>query len=308
MQPDEGRVHGAGGGDAVAVGAVFAGMYGADAGHAGTGHAGAGHAGAGHTDEEKQAKRPVLGFSGLDVVPDNHKGPLRPNQIRKSQAAELRAFDFDKLHVVDDATAKAGKLANDQMTQAQFQQLAQAWLHIGAGQGMQVSGSQADQQAFRRMLRDSLGDSPTMRNLVTAIGNDADPKHRITANVGRGQRDTFVDNFETNDIDLGDIEKFAQQPSADHRNEATRGEQLAHILAERRAAVTSADPSDFDPAHREGTRVHNEYRAERGQAAEKSAKMIVRDGKNIAVFRYTDGSKHECEVDAKQDIVGMNRP
>ena len=56
-----------------------------------------------------------------------------------------------------------------------------------------------------------------MRNLVTAIGNDADPKHRITANVGRGQRDTFVNNFETNDIDLGDIEKFAQQPSADHR-------------------------------------------------------------------------------------------
>ena len=38
----------------------------------------------------------MLGFS-LDVVPDNHKGPLRPNQIRKSQAAELRAFDFDKL-------------------------------------------------------------------------------------------------------------------------------------------------------------------------------------------------------------------
>ena len=139
-------------------------------------------------------KRPALGLAGCKWCRTTTRGPLGPNQIRKSQAAELRAYEFDKLHV-DDATAKAGKLANDQMTQAQFQQLTQAWLHISAGQGMQISGSKADQESFRRMLRDSLGDSPTMRNLITVIGNDADPKHRIAANVGRGQAGTSVDNF-----------------------------------------------------------------------------------------------------------------
>ena len=36
--------------------------------------------------------------------------------------------------------------------------------------------------------------------------------------------------------------------------------------------------------------------------------MIVRDGKNIAVFRYTDGSKHECEVDAKQEYRRYESP
>ena len=40
------------------------------------------------------------------------------------------------------------------------------------------------------------------------------------------------------------------------------GEQLAHIPGERRAAKTSADPTDFDSAHDEGTRQHNAYRAE----------------------------------------------
>ena len=291
------RAHGAGGADAAAVGAVFGGMYGADA---------AKGPGAG---VQADAKKPAaLGLAGYEVVPDNHKGPLKPNQLRRSQYNELRRYEFDKLHVVDEAAAKDGKLANDQMTQAQFQQLAQAWLHISAGQGMQVTGSAADQKTFRKMLRDSLGDSPTMRQLVTDIGNDADPTHRIAASVGRGQRDTFVDHFDTGTIDLNDIEKFAQQPSADHKNEATRGEQLAHILGERRAAMTSADPGDFLPAHREGTRVHNAYRAERGQAAEKSAKTVVRDGKTFAVFRYADGSKHECELDANQDIAGMTRP
>ena len=297
--PDEGRTRGAGGGDAAAVGAVFGGMYGADAGHT---------AAKGHADGDKQAKRPALGLAGLQVVPDNHKGPLGPNQIRKSQAAELRAYEFDKLHVVDDATAKAGKLANDQMTQAQFQQLTQAWLHISAGQGMQISGSKADQESFRRMLRDSLGDSPTMRNLITAIGNDADPKHRIAANVGRGQAGTFVDNFESGAVDLTDIEHFPVAPSKDHKNEATRGEQLAHILGERRAAKTSADPTDFDSAHDEGTRQHNAYRAERGQARELSAKPVRKGGKTYAVFAYADGTKEEIELAGGVDVGTIARP
>lgn len=248
------------------------------------------------------------GLSAYEVVADDHKGPLKPNQLRKSQLAELKKYDFDKLNVVDDATEKSGKLANDQMTQAQFQQLTQAWLNIAGGQGLHMTGSAEDQTTFRRMLRDGLGDSPTLRNLITTIGNDADPSHRIEADLGRSQPRTFVDSFESGAIDLADLEQFAQTPSADHKNEATRGEQLVHILAERRAAATSADPSDFAAAHQEANRQHNQYRAERGQAAERSAKSIVRDGKTYAVFRYVDGTQHECELNRQHDIVGMNRP
>lgn len=248
------------------------------------------------------------GLSAYEAVPDDHKGPLKPNQLRKSQLAELRKYDFDKLNVVADPPGKDGALANDQLTQAQFQQLAQAWLNIAGGQGLRMTGSAEDQGTFRRMLRDGLGDSPTLRSLITAIGNDADPSHRIEANLGRSQPRTFVDSFNTGAIDLADLEQFAKTPAADHKNEATRGEQLVHILAERRAAATSADPTDFAAAHQEANRQHNQYRAERGQAAERSAKSVVRDGKTYAVFRYVDGTQHECELNRQHDIVGMNRP
>ncbi|PSM30841.1 hypothetical protein [Haliangium sp. UPWRP_2] len=297
--PDEGRTRGAGGGDAAAVGAVFGGMYGADAGHA---------AAKGHADGDKQAKRPALGLAGVQVVPDNHKGPLGPNQIRKSQAAELRAFDFDKLHVVDEAAAEGGKLANDQMTQAQFQQLTQAWLHISAGQGMQITGSKADRMAFRKMLRRGLTDSPVLRQLVTDIGNDGDAGHRITANVGRGQPDTFVDSFDSNDVDLKDIERFPVAPSRDHKNEATQGEQLVHILAERRAALTAPGRQLFKRSHATATQMHNQYRAERGQSPETSARSEQRNGKNYGIFEYGDGTKEELELDRNSDIVNIQRP
>lgn len=75
----------------------------------------------------------------------------------------------------------------------------------------------------------------------------------------------------TGDVDLDDLDHFPAAPSALSPNEMTVGEQIVHILAERRAAQTSAAPTDFGPAHVTATTTHNQYRAERGQPAEISA-------------------------------------
>jgi hypothetical protein len=295
--PELGRAGGAGKAEAAAMQALYGGMY---AGGGAQGSA-AGAQGAG--------KKPTpLGLAGYEVVPDGHKGPLKPNQLRKSQLDDLKRFQFDTLQVVDDETAKAGRLTNEQMTQAQFQKLAQAWLNIKDGHGLSLSGSQADQTTFRKMLRQGLGDSPVLRQLISDIGTDEDPTHAIAANVGRGQASTFIDSFDTSAVDLGDIERMPSAPSKDHKNEATRGEQLVHILGERRAAAVAPGRQLYRRAHAEGTRLHNQYRAERGQAAETGARNELRNGREHIVFSYSDGTSEELELDNNSDIVNIQRP
>ena len=295
--PELGRASGAGGADAAAMRALYGGMYG-----------GAAAQGAAAAAQGAGKKPTPLGLAGYEVVPDSHKGPLKPNQLRKSQLDDLKRFQFDTLQVVDDETAKAGKLTNEQMTQAQFQRLAQAWLNIRDGHGLSLSGSQADQTTFRKMLRQGLGDSPVLRQLITDIGTDDDPTHAIAADVGRGQASTFIDSFDTNAVDLGDIERMPIAPGKDHKNEATRGEQLVHILGERRAAAVAPGRQLDRRAHAEGTRLHNQYRAERGQAAETGARNELRNGREHIVFSYADGTSEELALDSNSDIVNIQRP
>jgi hypothetical protein len=89
----------------------------------------------------------------------------------------------------------------------------------------------------------------------------------------------------------------------------TLGEQIVHILAERRAANTSANPADFGPAHATATAAHNTYRAERGQPAEISAVAAPTAGGGLrGTTRYTDGSSQDVEFDAVGNIIGMRKP
>jgi hypothetical protein len=256
---------------------------------------------------EAAPSAPAIGLDSYKVVPDDFVGPLLPGTIRQSQYDDLKQFDFDKFNVVGDDFV--GPLKNDQMTQQQFQQLTGAWLNVRDGNGMNISGSAADQLAFKKMLRATLGDSPTMRGLLSDIGNDTDPAHRIQANVGRSQARTFVDMFSNDNIDLNDIEQFPVAPGAASQNEMTQGEQLVHILGERRSALTSADPSDYEPAHAEATRLHNQYRAERGQAAELDCLGTLNAGGTSTVtMRYADGTQQQLELDRHSDIVSMKKP
>ncbi len=254
----------------------------------------------------KAEDKPKTGLGSYQVVPDDFVGPLQPNQLRQSQYDDLKKYDFDQFKVV--GPDFKGKLDKEQMTQEQFEKLTQAWINIQGGTGMKITGDVKEQETFRRMMRDSMGDSPTMRNLISDIGNDTDNKHTVEAKVGRSQPGVFVDSFASNEIDLNDIEQFQKAPRQGHENEATQGEQLAHFLSERRAALTSADPSDFEAAHQKGTDTHNAYRTERGQSEETSATGYRKNGKEYVVFKYKDGTQHEMELDNKNDISRMIPP
>lgn len=268
-------------------------------------------------DEAKRAKEllegkePVQGkgqgLNKYEMVEDNHAGPLKPNQMRRSDIEELEAFEFDKIKI-----GPASKDDLTQMTQAQYDKLVQAWINIKHGKGIEMTGSDDDKEAFKKMLRGAMTDSPLFRELITTIGNDPNELHKITAKLGHdmtgegaNSENVFVDLFETNAIDLDDLAKFNTKVDPAHKNDPTQGEQLVHILAERRAASMQDDPSNFDPAHEKATREHNKYRAEHGQAAEVSAEEEVVDGKYYAVFTYADGSKKRIQT-FKGKIVDMN--
>jgi hypothetical protein len=214
---------------------------------------------------------------------------------------------FGTFDVVPDTTP--GSLPNNRMRVREIRALATAWASIEAGNGIQTNGSAQDIATWRQMVQHAMSDSPTLRTLVTDIGNDPDASHAITANVGRNQAGVIIDSFGTNDIDLTDIELFPVAPNALHPNEMTLGEQIVHILAERRAARTSSNPNDFDSHHATATAVHNRYRAERGQAVEVSADGAPNGSGGLhATVSYNDGTKQEFDVDARGNISNMRRP
>lgn len=182
-------------------------------------------------------------------------------------------------------------------------------LNILGGSGITVTGTKADIKAWNTMLIETWGSSATARQLLSDIGNDTDKSHAITVNLGRKQAGVLVDAFATNDVDLDDIDHFPVTPSAAHPKEMTRGEQLVHILAERRSAKLSSTPTDFGPAHAAATVVHNQLRAELGQPAETSAgASVTSSGGIIGTTTSKDGSTQDIEFNANGDIIKMTKP
>jgi RHS repeat-associated protein len=176
------------------------------------------------------------------------------------------------------------------------------------GNGITVTGSKADIRAWNLMLVDTWGRSATARQLISEIGNDTNASHAIQVDLGRKQAGVFVDAF-PDLVDLDDLDQFPQAPSAASPKEMTLGEQVVHILAERRSAKLSSNPNDFNTAHADATTVHNRLRAELGQPAELSGVTTVKaDGTGVFTATYDDGSKQEVELNANGDITKMNKP
>lgn len=259
-----------------------------------------------------EAAAPRTGLSSYQPVPDDFVGPLAPNQIRQSQYDDLRAYNFDQFNVVADDFV--GPLAPTQLRQAEYARLQSAWLNIAQGQGMAMSGTPADQATFRRMLRDGMTDSPVFRSLISGIGNDADPAHRIKAAVGRSQPGVVGDSFGDNAIDLDDLEAWPAAAPAAHRNQFTRNEDILHFLAERQYALSHPDPGGnrfavFDDAHESGIDVQNQYRAERGQSY-----VLSQTGSTDAAGRvvagqvaFADGSAENWTLNRGR-ITGITPP
>ncbi|HSS00287.1 MAG TPA: FG-GAP-like repeat-containing protein [Kofleriaceae bacterium] len=180
---------------------------------------------------------------------------------------------------------------------------------LSGSSGITVTGSKADIKAWNNMLIETWGSSATARQLLSDIGNDTDKSHAITVNLGRKQAGVLVDSFGTKDVDLDDIDHFPVTPSTAHPNEMTRGEQVVHILAERRSANLSSNPNDFTAAHTAATAVHNQLRGELGQTAETSATgSVTRSGGIIGTTTYTGGATEDIEFNANGDIIKMTKP
>ena len=156
--------------------------------------------------------------------------------------------------------------------------------------------------------------SPTGRKLIAEIGNDPDPSHAITINVGLRQPHVLVDSYATNDVDLTDIEQFPVAPSAAHPQEMTRGEVTVHFLAERRAAALAATPGPsrqalFSDAHKAGIAAQAQYRVDKGQSPVKSNTGTQEaDGSTTATFRFENGSQEVLNVDSDGAITKVTPP
>lgn len=257
---------------------------------------------------------PRLGVDAYDVVPDDFVGPLGPNQIHASQRATLDRYNFGGLNVVaDDFT---GPLQRGQMHQSDYTQLQSSWLNITSGTGMHMAGSAADQEAFLQMMRADLGESSTFQRTVSEIGNDTDPAHRVELDLGRGQDITgapgtgvWGDAFATDQVDLDDFGFFPAAPDAARPNEITQTELMTHFLAERRAALTSATPADFGPAHTAGLAVQNQVRDEFNQSHVVSQTGAANAaGGTDGVFTFADGTSERVNTDVHNNMTGRVGP
>lgn len=250
---------------------------------------------------------PRLGLDAYDVVPDDFIGPLGPNQIHKAQADDLRAYNFDQFDVVPDDFM--GPLSTTQMHQADYAAMQGGWLNIAQGNGMELSGAQADQDTFRRMMRDGMTDSPEFRQMLTSIGNDADPAHLIHADLGRSQPGVIGDSFANNAVDLDDLEAFPAAAPASHPDQFTRNELMVHFLTERQSALASANPADFGAAHQAGIDAQGRYRDERGQSHVVSQTGARNpDGTIAATVAMANGSSEQWAIDGNQRITGVTPP
>ena len=261
------------------------------------------------------APAPAPGLSGYQVVPDNYAAPLQPGQIKQSDHDELARYGFGKLKVLDDAAIKkqAGKLANDQMSQQQFDQLSKAWLGMASGKGMKLGGDGKDVDAFKAMMSSTMMDSPVMRDLLTEVGSETDPNLTFDVKLGHNQPNVLIDPLASKELDLDDMRDL---PSAHDKNlpknSITRDDQIVHILAERRAAAklegaarqaNRPPPSDklvYDFAHPRGQDRQNRYRAERGQAGIKNAvtDRVKNSQTTISEYELDDGTAEYITANA----------
>jgi PAAR motif len=171
--------------------------------------------------------------------------------------------------------------------------------------GLTITGAPLDVARFEQMLQEDAASTVAGRaRLAQIIGDKA---HPITCLVGRNQPGVLGDSFNSNEVDLDDFEQFASSPSHGHPNEATRGEEMIHFLAERHDAA--ANGSSFADAHQEGMNAQNEVRAERGQSPVVSQTGTANpDGSIDARFNYQDGTHEDLHVDNTEKITRIVPP
>jgi hypothetical protein len=192
---------------------------------------------------------------------------------------------FGTYRVVADGTM--GPLQADQVTQSQFVQLSRAWRRVNDNSGgLQINGSTADKNSLIAIIGREMGRSPTLRNLIVEITEDA--ARPVTVNVGR-ENAYWVDEFGSWNVDLNDMAWYEDIPPAAYPWVRTEGEALVHWLAERRYAVVHG--AGYDPSHKYALSAggpQEQYRAERGQAGRFVTQVATHPSPGLVVGTHTD--------------------
>lgn len=158
------------------------------------------------------------------------------------------------------------------------------------GPGLQLKGSTANQQAFLKMVRREMVFSASFHALMMAMNRDA--SHPVEVTVSRNRSDVFIDSFDSQftagqqEVDLSDLQEFPPNPLTEFPDAVTRGELLAHSMAEARAG---AQGDEYAASHEAGIKAQNDYRDDRSQHGHRQdIKLPVNAAGNLEV-RYDNG-------------------
>jgi hypothetical protein len=174
-----------------------------------------------------------------------------------------------------------------------------------------ITGTPADVATFVGMLTHDLGATAAGRANLLAVVNDTG--HPTTYLVGRNQPGVLVDAFNTNQVDLSDLEQFPTTPPAGHPNTATRGEVINHFLTERNDDANfgaGRGANRFGPAHQQGINAQNSIRNELGQSPATSNAPAGTDaaGNQLINLNYADGTATVLHLNNNSDIVQFDPP
>ncbi|MFO0722985.1 MAG: hypothetical protein U1E65_04310 [Myxococcota bacterium] len=128
--------------------------------------------------------------------------------------------------------------------------------------GIKLEGSEADKQAYTRNVRKRMMESPSFAKLMHET--NADKAHPVNLKLERGTG-TKLDSFRRQTVDLDDLEKLPEKPSADRPEAITQGAVLAHMMREQREKALDPNKENFDPAHKAAIESENAYRRDIGQ-------------------------------------------
>jgi hypothetical protein len=182
----------------------------------------------------------------------------------------------------------------------QESQLRRAVANMYHGQAVDWGNTDREEGAnnkdqFMQWVVNAMGQSPTMRNLILEIGNDTTkPIYCYLAEDRKGQH--LVDSFVMGNINMEDLKFFSERPH-DALWEMTRGEQIIHVLAERRKfteqsgkPMRSVPQNDrgsfFQACHQHACTAHNQFRRDLGQPPEEKdpTEKDVFDGEYVDGF------------------------
>lgn len=164
-----------------------------------------------------------------------------------------------------------------------------------------INGSDADRQSFLDMLSRCRNASAAFRREYDEVFNSQTAA--ITYNAGRSQARCLVDSFDSNNVDLDDLEKVLETAPEGNPSATTRCQVIKHFLAERWYKATHPD-AEFRECHEAGHTGENEIRGEGSQANLGERRLVQSDGTWTVETTY-NGNAETWTLDANSNITSV---